>query len=119
MNQDALQFLSRLLDSPGPSGFELGPARLWRGEAERFAERSAGGPGGNSYATINRGARPRVMFAGHIDEIGVMVTYMDDDGLPLLRTIGGWDHQVFVGQRVLLLGREGADAGSSARRLST
>ena len=48
---------------------------------------------------------PRLMYAGHIDEIGVMVTHIDDEGFISFDTIGGWDHQVFVGQRVLLLGR--------------
>ena len=47
------------------------------------------------------------MLAGHIDEIGVMVTHIDDDGFVSFDTIGGWDHQVFVGQRVRLLGRDG------------
>jgi endoglucanase len=51
------------------------------------------------------------MFAGHIDEIGVMVTHVDDDGYLSFDAIGGWDHQVFVGQRVILLGRGGQVTG--------
>jgi len=51
------------------------------------------------------------MFAGHIDEIGIMVSHIDDDGYISFDTIGGWDHQVFVGQRVQMLGREGPVAG--------
>jgi endoglucanase len=51
------------------------------------------------------------MLAGHIDEIGVMVTHVDEDGYVSFDTIGGWDHQVFVGQRVRLLGRAGAVNG--------
>jgi endoglucanase len=51
------------------------------------------------------------MLAGHIDEIGVMVTHIDDEGYLSFDTIGGWDHQVFVGQRVRLLGREGPVTG--------
>jgi endoglucanase len=46
------------------------------------------------------------MFAGHIDEIGVMITYIDDDGFVYFDTIGGWDSQVFVGQRLILIGRD-------------
>lgn len=111
MNQDALQFLSRLLDAPGPSGFEVAPARLWRSQAEGFAEEVDADRSGNSYATINRGAKPRIMFAGHIDEIGFMVTYIDDDGYVYFDPVGGWDHQVFVGQRVVLLGRGGLEPG--------
>jgi putative aminopeptidase FrvX len=51
------------------------------------------------------------MFAGHIDEIGLMVVHIDDDGYVHFDPIGGWDHQVFVGQRVVLLGRDGPVAG--------
>ena len=51
------------------------------------------------------------MLAGHIDEIGVMVSHIDDDGFLSFDTIGGWDHQVFVGQRVRLLGRGGPVVG--------
>src|SRR2546428_8232886 len=47
------------------------------------------------------------MFAGHIDEIGVQITHIDEEGFLYFRGIGGWDSQVLVGQRVLLLGREG------------
>lgn len=107
----SFDFLKALLDAPGPSGFEVIPARLWRKEAESFADRVRVDVGGNSYATIGGEGRPRVMFAGHIDEIGVMITHIDDDGFVYFDAIGGWDHQVFVGQRVSLLGRGGAVAG--------
>ncbi len=111
MTPESLAFLKSLLDTPGPSSFEAAPARAWRKQAESFAEEVRADVGGNSYATVNPGGRPRVMLAGHIDEIGVMVTHIDDDGFLSFDTIGGWDHQVFVGQRVRLLGREGPVTG--------
>ena len=111
MTPESLVFLKSLLDTPGPSSFETAPARAWRREAESFADEVRADVGGNSYATLNPGGRPRVMLAGHIDEIGVMVTHVDDDGYLSFDTIGGWDHQVFVGQRVRLLGRQGPVTG--------
>ena len=111
MTPESLAFLKSLLDTPGPSSFEAAPARLWRKEAEPLADEVHADVGGNSRATLNPGGRPRVMLAGHIDEIGVMVTHIDDDGYLSFDTIGGWDHQVFVGQRVRLLGREGPVTG--------
>jgi endoglucanase len=111
MNDASRRFLETLLDTPGPSGFETGPARVWRAEAGGFADRVGSDVGGNSLATINPDASPRIMFAGHIDEIGLMVVHIDDDGYVHFEPIGGWDHQVFVGQRVVLLGREGPIAG--------
>ncbi len=105
METSSLALLKKLLDSPGPSCFESLPARLWRSEAEKFADQVRADNGGNSYATLSGEARPSIMFAGHIDEIGIMVTHVDAEGFVYFDTIGGWDSQVFVGQRVLLLGR--------------
>jgi putative aminopeptidase FrvX len=116
MTPESLAFLKTLLDTPGPSAFEAAPARRWRTEAQRFADEVRADVAGNSFATLGGGGRPRVMFAGHIDEIGVMVTHIDDDGYLSFDTIGGWDHQVFVGQRVVLLGRQGTVAGVVGKR---
>jgi putative aminopeptidase FrvX len=90
----------KLLDAPGPSGFEARAARVWREEAESFADEVRADVSGNSLAVVNPGGRPRVMLAGHIDEIGVMLTHIDDEGFLYFTGIGGWDPQVLVGQRV-------------------
>ena len=116
MTPESLAFLRSLLDTPGPSSFEAAPARLWRGEAAKLADEVHADVGGNSFATLNPGAAPRLMLAGHIDEIGVMVTHIDDEGYLSFDTIGGWDHQVFVGQRVILLGRGGPISGVVGKR---
>ncbi len=116
MNDRSLAFLKSLLDTPGPSGFETAPARVWRQEAEAFADEVRADVGGNSLATLNPGGSPRVMFAGHIDEIGLMVVHIDDEGYAHFDPIGGWDSQVFVGQRVLLLGRTGPVPGVIGKR---
>lgn len=100
-------FLKTLLDTPGPSGFETAPARIWRREAERFADRVEVDISGNSIATLNAEGDPRIMLTGHIDEIGLMVTHMDEDGFLYLEAIGGWDPQVLVGQRLRILTRNG------------
>lgn len=105
MNRD-ISFLERLLDAPGPSGFEVRAARVWREEAERFAQDVNVDVSGNSFATVNPGGDPTVMLAGHIDEIGLQVTHIDEEGFLYVDEIGGWDPQVLVGQRVTLLGRD-------------
>ncbi|MEI2718756.1 MAG: hypothetical protein V9E87_01235 [Gemmatimonadales bacterium] len=114
MNQTSIDLLARLLDAPGPSGFERAPARLWR-EAAAFADAVQADVGGNSFATVHPAGgpsgAPRLMFAGHIDEIGVMLIHVDEHGFCYFEPIGGWDPQVFVGQRVVLLGRNGAVPG--------
>ena len=111
MNPESLAFLKRLLDTPGPSAFEAAPARVWRAEAERIADEVQVDVTGNSWATLNPAGAARVMLAGHMDEIGVMVSHVDDDGFLSFEPIGGWDSQVFVGQRVILMGRDGSVSG--------
>src|SRR5512138_22629 len=106
IKKDALEFLKKLLDTPGPSGFESAPAKVWRQEAEKFAKVRADVTG-NSIAEVNPGGSPTIMLAGHIDEIGVIVTYIDDDGFLFIGPIGGWDAQVLVAQRIRIMGRNG------------
>ena len=103
MEDSSIAFLKRLLDTPGPSGFEAAAARIWREEAERFADVVDADVSGNSVAQLNPDGNPRVMLAGHIDEIGVMVTHVDEEGFLYFEGIGGWDPQVLVGQRIRIL----------------
>lgn len=111
VRERSVEFLKRLLDTPGPSGFEAAAARVWREEAEGVAAEVRADVSGNSVAVTNPGGSPRVMLAGHIDEIGLMVTHVDDDGFLYIEGIGGWDPQVLVGQRVRLLARSGEVLG--------
>ena len=106
LSDSSIGFLKRLLDSPGPSGFESAPARVWRDEARAFAE-VTNDVAGNSLASVNGGGGPTIMLAGHIDEIGLIVTYIDDEGYLYIAGIGGWDPQVLVGQRLRIMGRNG------------
>ena len=105
--KDPLSFLERLLEEPGPSGFESRPARVWRSEAETFADKVWSDVHGNSFAELGSARRPRVMLAGHVDEIGLQITHVDENGFLYVDGIGGWDPQVLVGQRVRVMGRDG------------
>src|ERR1700745_2298966 len=111
MTRDTLDFLKRLLEPPGPSGFETAPARVWRDEVTSFAEQVTVDVHGNSVATLNSKGTPRLMLAGHIDEIGLQITHVDDEGYLYFAGIGGWDSQVLVGQRVVLAGPKGPVRG--------
>jgi putative aminopeptidase FrvX len=102
MRETSYEFLKKLLSMPGPSGNEEAAASVWRTEAEKFAREVRGDRMGNSFATLNGGGTPKVMLAGHIDEIGLMITHIDDEGLLRFQGVGGWDPQVLVGQRVLI-----------------
>jgi putative aminopeptidase FrvX len=104
-------FLKKLLDTPGPSGFESAPARVWRDEVKSFADEVRADTHGNSFAAVNPKGTPRLMFAGHVDEIGLQITHVDDEGYLYFAGIGGWDSQVLVGQRVVIGGSQGPVRG--------
>src|SRR5215211_3458417 len=110
MREASYEFLKNLLSTPGPSGYEGAAAKAWRTEAEKFAE-VRGDRMGNSFATVNGGGAPRVMLAGHIDEIGLIITHVEDQGLLRFQGVGGWDPQVLVGQRVLVQTKNGVVPG--------
>nr|MDQ2997248.1 M42 family peptidase [Chloroflexota bacterium] len=123
MTDQSLDFLMRLLATPGPSGDEAAAARLWREQATSFADRVWADVRGSSFAALDAGpsagsgqSAPRVLLAGHIDEIGVMITYIDSDGFLFFTGVGGWDAQVLVGQRVRLLGKAGDVIGVVGKR---
>ncbi|HET7189951.1 MAG TPA: M42 family peptidase, partial [Gemmatimonadaceae bacterium] len=107
LSPSSISFLKRLLDAPAPSGYETAASRAWRAEAETFAEKVSVDVAGNSMAEVNGAGLVTIMLDGHIDEIGVIVQYIDDDGYVYIAPIGGWDPQVLVGQRIRFLGAKG------------
>lgn len=112
MEQDQRAFLRKLLNAPGPSGFESIPAAIWREEASHFADVIEHDVIGNSYASILvEGAELNVAVVGHIDEIGFMITRIDENGYLWFEKIGGWDDQVVVGSRVRIVNRNGQAQG--------
>lgn len=103
MNRDErLAFLRRLTDAPGISGFEGEVRTVIREEVKGLAEVSFDGLG--SIIAKKRGAsdEPRVMIAGHMDEIGFMVSKITKEGFLKFQPIGGWWDNVLLAQRVLV-----------------
>jgi putative aminopeptidase FrvX len=98
--------LAELLAARGPSGYESAPAEVWLRAAGAFAQVSTdvvGTPLARVSPKHGYDASPRrLLVMGHIDEIGLIVTHIDDEGYLWFRGVGGWDTQVLVGQRVVL-----------------
>ena len=95
-----------LLGARGPSGYETAPAAVWREAAGVFAEVSTDIVG-TPLALVSpvhgfEGDARRLLVMGHIDEIGLIVTHIDDEGYLWFREVGGWDTQILVGQRIVL-----------------
>jgi putative aminopeptidase FrvX len=105
--------LDKLLRAGAPSGHEGPAAAIWREEAS-FAELGSDGLG-SSIARIGENG-PLLAVVGHIDEIGLVVTHIDEKGFLWFASIGGWDPQILVGQRVEVLSRDNAVPGVVGRK---
>jgi len=116
MNKEAKFFLKRLLETSGPSGFENKNAENWRKRTEKFADKVYGDYHGNSFAVLNEKGSPKVMIAGHIDEIGYMVNHVDEKGFIYFSTIGGIDPHIMPGQRVIIHNEKGDVPGIMGRK---
>ena len=107
MDKISVNFFERLMNTISPSGFEGEAAKVWADEAKTFTEDVWRDQHGNTYARLNKGGAPRIMLAGHVDEIGVQVTHIDDKGFLYFAPIGGWDPQILQGQRIHLRCKKG------------
>lgn len=112
----APELLMALLTAPGPSGHEEEPAKVWRDAASAFAEVTSDTLG-TSFARV-RGAEGAITLAlmGHIDEIGVTITNVEDSGLLSFTTVGGISAETLVGQRLELLTRGGRVPAAIGRK---
>ena len=75
MNYDSFEFLQRIVNTPGPSGYEQQVQKVFRDRVQRYADTTHTDIMGSVIAIKNPDARPRVMLAGHADEIGFIVRY--------------------------------------------
>ncbi len=107
MEDRSHQFLKDLLHTPSPSGYERpiqDVVRRWAGE---FADELRTDRHGNVIAVRNPGGQPRIMLAGHCDQIGLLVQYIDDNGFLYVQPIGGWDMQILLGQDLTVWTKQG------------
>lgn len=109
-------FLTELLAARSPSGDE-GPAQaVFDRHVEPAADEYRKDALGNRIATLNPKGRPSVMFAGHLDEIGLIVTYINKDGFIYFDTIGGHDRIMIPGRRVIINTAHGPVRGVTGKR---
>lgn len=116
MENAELDFLKALLLSPSPSGYERPIQDVVRAFAGEFADEVTTDWHGNVTACVNPTGSPRIMLAGHCDQIGLLVKHVDDDGFLHVDPIGGWDVQMLIGQQVTVWASDGPLAGVIARK---
>lgn len=116
MESSALEFFRQVLETPSPSGYERPVQDIVRRYAGEFADEVRTDLHGNVVLVKNPDAPLRLMLAGHCDQIGLIVSYVDDQGFVYFQTIGGWDMQQLVGQRVTIWADSGAVPGVIGRK---
>jgi putative aminopeptidase FrvX len=105
------EVLRKLLTAPGPSGYEQAAAAVFREAASAFADVSHDSVGSTVARVKGTADGPLLAVLGHIDEIGLIVHHIDDDGFLYFSGVGGWDPIILVGQRVEIATRDGAVPG--------
>ncbi|MEK7474858.1 MAG: M42 family metallopeptidase [Candidatus Coatesbacteria bacterium] len=111
MERNSLAFLERFMAIPSPSGAEEAAAREWAAWMKPAADRIEKDTHGNVMAVLNPRGTPRVMLAGHMDEIGFMITQIGDDGFLHFAQVGGHDLQIIQGMRVAIRTAKGTVKG--------
>jgi putative aminopeptidase FrvX len=111
MREESLGFLKTLVNTPSPVGHETRGQRVWLDYASSFADETFSDAYGNCVAVLNKGGSPRLMLAGHADEIAMAVNYIDEEGFVYVRKMGGVNAAISKAQRVVVHTRNGAVKG--------
>lgn len=111
MRKESLDFLKTLLNTPTPSGYESTGQKIWCDYARQFADEVHTDAYGNAVAVLNPSGDPKIMVDGHIDEIGMIVKYIDDKGFIYVQRIGGVDPGLVRNKRVNIRTAKGVVRG--------
>jgi endoglucanase len=109
------EFFIKLLNEPGPSGFEESIQNLWKEETSKFCPDIKRDVHNNLIATLNPGKEKSIMIVGHSDEIGLIVNYINDKGFIYFKPIGGVDPSILSSQRVRIITKKGIIHGALGR----
>ena len=109
-------FLVELLDARSPSGAEQQAQAVWDRHVTPVADATVRDALGNRISTLNAPGDPTLMLAGHIDELGLLITHINKDGFLYFQTLGGHDRSIISGRRVVIHGKAGAILGVTGKR---
>jgi len=115
-SKESLDFLLRMLHTPSPSGFEQPVQRIVRQRMRAFADQIRPDVHGNTIVALNPKGSPRIMLAGHCDQVGFMVRYINDEGFIHFVSIGGIDASVVPGLRLTIHTARGPVEGVVGRK---
>ncbi|MED4203114.1 M42 family metallopeptidase [Neobacillus mesonae] len=109
---ETLTMLKDLTDAKGIPGNEREVRDVMKKYIEPFADEiTTDGLGSLIAKKVGKEGGPKIMVAGHLDEVGFMVTKIDDKGFLRFQPVGGWWGQVMLAQRVTIVTRKGDVTG--------
>jgi endoglucanase len=106
LDEKALDLMKRMMEAFGPSGFEREINQIIKENMEPYSDEIITDKLG-TVAFVAKGKGPKVLLAGHTDEIGFIISSITDDGFLTFKQLGGWWDQVLLAQRVVVRGRKG------------
>ena len=112
----APEFLVNLLNARSPTGAEYEAQAVIDAYIEPQVDAYRKDTMGNRFATVNPDGDPSLLFAGHIDELGLIITYIDDSGFVYFDTLGGHDKSMISGRRVSILTKNGIVKAVTGKR---
>ncbi|MFH0939350.1 MAG: M42 family metallopeptidase [Planctomycetota bacterium] len=115
-SKESLALLEKILATPSPSGFEAGVQAVIRAQIASHADEVHRDVHGNQWFVLNPKGSVRLMLSGHVDEIGLMVKYVDDQGFLWVTRIGGPDPVQQWGHRVQVHTKNGPILGVMGKR---
>ena len=98
MNSEDKSYLKTLVQTHGTPGYEQKVQKVFRERVKDHCDSVETDLMGSVIAVKNSSGSPRLLLDGHADEIGFMVTYIDDNGFIYFTPSGGWDLEVVVSQ---------------------
>ena len=110
------EFLKELLEAKSPTGHEFAAQKVIDDHVEKAADRYSKDALGNRIAELKGDGGPTLMFAGHIDEIGLIISHVDDKGYLYFEFLGGHDQVIPSGRRLHILTRNGPVLGITGKR---
>ena len=115
--QPSIDFLSNLSNAFGPSGFERDALRIVKNHVSDFADRVYQDKLGSVlFDAGQEDKKPVIFIPGHVDEVGFIVSGINDKGFLTFHPLGGWFDQVLLGQRVIIRGKKGEREGVIAAK---
>lgn len=113
MNDESFDFLTELLETPSPTGFEIEAQRIWAERMKKYATSVECDTYGSTWAIIpaKKAKAPTLLIEAHADEIGFMIRHITPEGYLRVECVGGTDVAIARGRRIRFMGSQGEVIG--------